>query len=131
IEIFISPTLADPMRVVGVLAHELIHAIVGGEVGHRGPFKRLALAIGLTGKMSATVEGDVFKTALQAILEDLWPYPHAELDAKKRLSGPKPQGTRLLKAMCPLCKYTVRVTQKWVDDVGLPHCPVHGGMEID
>jgi hypothetical protein len=130
-EILISPTLADPMRVAGVLAHELIHAIVGVEMGHRGPFKRLAVAIGLTGKMSATVESDAFKRALEPILDGLGPYPHAELDARKRSSGPKKQGTRLLKAMCPLCNYTVRVTQKWVDAVGLPHCPVHGAMEID
>src|SRR5215510_11432827 len=71
IEIFISPTLADPMRVAGVLAHELVHAAVGLDEGHKGRFKRLALAIGLTGKMSATQEGDAYKTALEPILEDL------------------------------------------------------------
>src|SRR5689334_22973025 len=36
IEMFINPTLADPMRIAGVLAHELIHGIVGLEAGHRG-----------------------------------------------------------------------------------------------
>ena len=130
-EILVSPTLADPMRVAGVLAHELIHATVGVEAGHRGPFKRLALAIGLAGKMPATTEGDAFKRVLEPILDDLGPYPHAELDARRRSSGPRKQGSRLQKAMCSLCNYTVRVTRKWVDDVGLPHCPVHGAMEIN
>jgi hypothetical protein len=131
-EILISPTLADPMRVAGVLAHELIHATVGLKVGHKGPFKRLALAIGLTGKMTATQEGDAFKQALAPLLESLGPYPHAELDARRQSTGPKKQGTRLLRATCPfpLCKYTVRVTQKWVRDVGPPHCPRHGATEI-
>lgn len=36
--------------------------------------------------------------------------------------GPKPkQPTRLLKAECPVCGYTIRVTQKWVAQ-GLPVC---------
>src|ERR1700731_4417330 len=36
-EILISPTLAQPMRVLGVTGHELIHATVGLDYGHRGP----------------------------------------------------------------------------------------------
>jgi len=137
-EIFVSPTLANAMRVAGAVAHELIHASVGLAAGHQKPFKRVALAIGLTGKMSATQEGDAFKRALEPILEGLGPYPHAELDARKRArlnggppltSGPKKQGTRLLKAMCPLCNYTVRVTKKWVDEMGPPLCPaIMGGV---
>jgi ssDNA-binding Zn-finger/Zn-ribbon topoisomerase 1 len=37
-------------------------------------------------------------------------------------------GTRLLKAECPECGYTVRVTQKWID-VGMPTCPCGQKME--
>src|SRR5258708_1328663 len=40
-EIMISPVLDDPMRVAGVLAHELVHATVGTRFGHRGPFATL------------------------------------------------------------------------------------------
>jgi hypothetical protein len=36
-----------------------------------------------------------------------------------------------LKAECGDCGYTVRVTRKWVDDVGVPHCPAHGSMHVD
>lgn len=35
-EIFISPVLDDPMRVAGVLAHELVHATVGQRRDIRG-----------------------------------------------------------------------------------------------
>jgi hypothetical protein len=135
-EIFISPVLADAMRVAGCLAHELIHPTVGLKEGHKGPFKQLALAIGLTGPMTATQEGEAFKRQLAPILESLGPYPHAELNPWKRVAeqpdaanvpgGFKPQGTRLLKVMCA-CGYTVRVTQKWLN-VGPPHCPMHGAM---
>jgi hypothetical protein len=36
-----------------------------------------------------------------------------------------------LKAECGDCGYTVRVTRKWVDDAGAPHCPKHGAMQVD
>lgn len=87
-EIFINPTLAKPMRVAGVTGHEVIHTTVGLEVGHKGPFKRLALAIGLTGRMTATTEGEDFIRTFTPILEDLGPYPHAALDARNRLQKP-------------------------------------------
>ena len=80
--------------------------------------------------MTATQEGDAFKQSVEPILELLGPYPHAELNPGKRICAPdespdgfKPQGTRLLKVMCPQCGYTVRVTQKWLVDVGPPLCP--------
>lgn len=51
---------------------------------------------------------------------------------------PPKQTTRLLKAACThqdegedACGYTVRVTRKWVDQLGAPHCPVHGAMEVE
>jgi hypothetical protein len=122
IEIMISPVLDDPMRVAGVLAHELVHATVGNGHGHRGPFVKLARAIGLDGKMTATTEGNVFKQAVAPILESVGPYPHAELSKKARTK----QGTRLLKLQCSTCAYTVRITRKWLDELGPPACPTHG-----
>ena len=50
---------------------------------------------------------------------------------------PPKQNTRLLKAICrgendgEPCGYTVRVTRKWVDQLGAPCCPVHGSMEVE
>jgi len=46
---------------------------------------------------------------------------------------PKKQRARLLKAECDGegCGYTVRITAKWVDEIGAPHCPKHGAMSID
>jgi len=35
----------------------------------------------------------------------------------------KPQSTRLLKVHCPLCGYTCRITQRWIDKAGTPDCP--------
>ena len=121
-EIMISPVIDDTMRVAGVLAHQLVHATVGIQHGHKGPFGRLARAIGLEGKMTATTEGEAFKQAVAPILEAVGPYPHAELSKTARTK----QGTRLIKLQCPTCDYTVRITRKWLDEVGAPDCPSHG-----
>lgn len=45
-------------------------------------------------------------------------------------SAPPKQTTRLRKACCADCGYTVRVTSKWLE-IGPPHCPVHGAMAVD
>ena len=111
-EIFISPVLAltvgsandQTAGVLDVLAHELIHCIVGNECGHKGPFKRLALDIGLVGKMKATKAGPVLAEILEKIAGELGQYPHAELDASKT---PK-KGSRLIKVVCPLCDNVAR-----------------------
>lgn len=117
-EIIIGITQDEPMRVAGVLAHEMVHAAVGVDAGHRGPFRKLALDIGLEGKMTATTEGEAFKQAVQPMLDAIGDYPHAKLDATKR----KKQSTRMIKASCPACGYTVRTTAKWID-VAAPTCP--------
>ena len=131
-EILIRPDLDDPVEVAAVLAHELIHAAVGLECGHKRPFAKVAKAIGLEGKMTATVPGEAFKQAVTPILANVGPLPHARL-ASGQSSGPKKQNARLLKAECchDDCGYTVRVTRKWVTEVGAPHCPKHGAMEVE
>jgi hypothetical protein len=128
IEIFVSPTLDGPTRILDVLIHELCHAVVGVEHGHKAPFKRLAKKIGLEGKATETVASDALAARLRPIADRLGSYPHAALvptDAETRK-----QTTRLVKAECRQCGYTVRVTRKWVE-VGPPCCPLHGPMEAD
>lgn len=117
--IFISPLLADPCRALDVLVHELIHAALPIGTGHKGPFKRAMLALGLEGKPTATTAGPELAKRLNGLLSDLGPYPHPALTHQ---GMQKKQGTRMLKAACPLCGYTVRLTQKWAD-VGMPRCP--------
>lgn len=124
-EIFISPTISDSMRVLDILAHELIHACHPGD-GHGKLFKRTATAIGLEGKMTATVAGDKFKAWAQPVINRLGAYPHADLIPA---NAQKKQTTRMLKCYCVDCGYTVRVAGKWLEDMGAPHCPHHGEMQ--
>lgn len=124
-EIFVSPCIATGERAADVLAHELVHAC--GAMGHKGPFKRIAVALGLTGPMRATKAGPELAERLNALIAKIGPYPHAALDQKK--SPHKKEGTRLLKVVCGSCGYTVRTTQKWID-CGFPVCPCGEEMEI-
>lgn len=120
-EILISPVIADPVRVLGILVHELAHAATDGD-GHKGRFPALVRSLGLEGKPTATVEGDKFKQEYAALLTDLGEYPHAELNAGVNR---KVQSTRMLKASCPHCGYTVRLSAKWAS-IALPDCPIDG-----
>lgn len=152
IELFISPVLDDGARVADVLAHECVHAAVGNDKGHGPVFKALAEAIGLTGKMTATVAGDAFKHWFNATGIGLGKYPHHKLvvhrldpsDPKTGPDGPRigpsvpggggiiyrPQATRMLKVSCPHCEaegtpYIARMAKSQIDRLGPPICPKH------
>lgn len=158
-QIYIRPDEADPMMVAGHLAHELTHAAVGFEHGHKGAFAKVVLALGLQRPLTSTVPGAAFKTYAQPLIEALAALPHAKLSwhGSKRApldpaalvdedgqeapqrggsSNAKPkQTTRMLKAACAHdvdgepCGYTVRLSGKWARKLGAC-CPVHGAMEV-
>lgn len=143
--IFISPVLDDAARVLDVLAHELVHAADDNASGHKGRFKEWALAIGLAGKMTATVAGDDLAQDLADLARwTLGAYPHGALGAGGGFGGritpggpvggpgggatshPK-QTTRMLKASCDCDPdpYILRITRKQVER-GAPRCGLCG-----
>ncbi len=136
-QIFISPYLIDTTEVLATLIHEVVHAVVGHKEKHNKVFGKCARAVGLEGKLTATHASEALAATCKTWTEALGEYPHAKLDGLKTDS--KKQGTRLLKALCgsktesyeETCGYTVRVTKKWLDEVGAPHCPIHGEMSVD
>ena len=123
-EIFISPCISDAAQVAAVLVHELAHAAVGCQHGHKGPFRCCALRVGLTGKMTQTTATPQLAERLNALAAEIGPYPHATLDR----SQAKKQGTRMLKLTCPQCGYTVRTTRQWIEK-GMPTCPCGEEMQ--
>ena len=122
-EIFIHPKLADPVEVFEVLIHELCHTTTNG-MNHSKPFQAVAKAMNLMAVGSGrqpwkATKGDAnFASAYSDIIASLGQYPHAKLKADRQV---KRQSTRMLKAICPTCDYTIRLTQKWADQ-GLPTC---------
>jgi hypothetical protein len=138
-EMFISPALADPSRVLDVLVHELVHVAVGLRAGHKAPFAKCAAAMYLKGPWTATTKAEGFDTEIEApVLKALGcAYPHAEL-RRGESTGPKKQGTRLVKVTCAAdgaaggCGAVFRITHKWIEaahehENGL-RCPVCSGL---
>lgn len=124
-EVFISPVLKDPIEVAATLVHELVHCGVGVSEGHKGRFPKVAKALGLEGRMTATTAGETLREHLREITDAIGPYPHAELTHS---NAPKKQGCRLLKVSCTQCECVVRMTRKWLDEVGPPTCGCGGAM---
>jgi hypothetical protein len=116
--IFVSPKLEAVDEVLATLWHELAHAALPPGTKHRAPFARLALAVGLEGKATSTVGGELFKRNCEKWGGVLGPYPHGSLSLNTQ---GKKQTTRLLKVACPDCGYTARITRQWVEQ-GLPTC---------
>lgn len=126
-EIFISPTIGDGVRAGDVLVHELCHALLPKGTKHNRTFAKLAGKMGLEGKPTATVAGDELRGLIEGLIGEIGEdYPHAELHP---MVETKKQTTRMLKAACPECGYTVRLSKQWLD-VKTPMCPVHG-VEMD
>lgn len=117
--VFISPTLADPTTIVATLVHELVHAALPKDAGHKAEFRRLATAMGLEGKMTATTPGPKVVALTETLLKQIGEPPHVALDPKQIQL--KKQTTRMLKAACPDCGYVIRVSNRWAT-VGLPFC---------
>lgn len=128
-EIFISPYLDNTDEILGTLVHEVCHAVVGVAEGHNKVFGKCARAVGLEGKLTSTSSGEELLEIQKGWMKELGKYPHARLDLTK--SPTKKQGTRMIKCECMECGYVARTSQKWLDEVGPPHCPKHGAMHYD
>ena len=131
VEILISPELDDPVAVFEVLVHELCHATPNG-MNHGKPFQAVASKMLLEPCSStkrepwkATKGSPEFLPAYKAIIDSLGTYPHAKLMYQTK----KTQTTRMIKASCPSCGYTVRLTAKWAAQ-GMPTCPCGDDLAV-
>jgi hypothetical protein len=105
----ISPVLAGAADVLAVLLTQLSVAADG---------RKHAQVLSAVGSNPDDYAG---------LLADLGDYPHAALALPTKAT----QVTRMLKACCPSCGYTVRLTQKWVSK-GLPICGTCGeGFKLE
>lgn len=118
-QIFISPLLDNPVEILDTIVHELVHAIDNCENGHGKEYKKIALAVGLEGKMRQASAGENLRQKLQSISKRLGNYPHSKLQplTKLRVHRPRP------KAKCSECGYEVTPLKKW-RHLGPPICPI-------
>jgi hypothetical protein len=129
IEMFISPLIAQAHDVLPVLVHELVHAVVGVECGHKGRFIECAKAVGLERPWTATSAGSDLAQVIRRWIQEsdgLGRYPHAPLTANEQ---PRTQTTRMLKMECPDCGCIVRTTRVWLETHGTEWpCPCGGKL---
>lgn len=129
-EIFIRPDYDDSNRILDILIHELIHAVDDCESGHRGFFRKTAVAVGLTGKMTATVAGEELLETITAYVSLNGKIPHTAMQASQ--STVKKQSTRMLKLECSACGFTARTTQKWLDQMQEgARCPICAAQSLN
>jgi len=81
IEIFISPNLHEPVKVLATILHELIHAHLGNGKGHGKEFKVVVNKFGLAGRVTATFasEGSELYAKLEKLAKKIGEYPHKKL----------------------------------------------------
>jgi hypothetical protein len=120
----VSPVLGDdPTRVLDVLLHEMVHAC--GILGHGKDFRKVATAVGLTGKMTATIATDELRAELEVLAEELGPYPHVIMSPR----GGEPKKTKKKgnqrKLVSPIDPdYIVYMLPGKLEKYGPPVCPM-------
>lgn len=120
-QIFISPKLDNPTEILAVIMHELVHAVDGCKNSHKAPFKRIALLVGLEGKMTTCTAGATLKAVFPKVIEALGTYDHAALDPGK--TAGRVQTNKHLKITCVACGFASRATAKQLDEHGISqHC---------
>jgi hypothetical protein len=132
-KIILRPDTSDPVEILGILVHELVHALLPPSVKHGKEFRTIANRIGLEGKMRHARPDPILRERLQTIADNLGTLPNAKLNYGAVSDRPKQQKNRHHKAECSVCSYSIRITAKWAK-VGLPVCPAnaeHGLLHCD
>lgn len=124
VHIFVSPVIEDVVQVLHVLLHEIIHATVGCECGHRGAFVKMVKAVGLVGRPTATYaeEGSELHAKLVGIADQLGKYPHVVLQPNTKTKRPAAGGW--VKLTSPENEeYILRISPVALRDGGYPQDP--------
>ena len=128
-EIWITAAETDPVRVAGILVHELCHAALPHAEKHGKRFRALATSLGLEGPMRATTEGEAFKTLWADVLGRLGPLPAARFVAGAAVDFRKQKTPKMTNVACRHCGFVAKVR---VDQLlwGRLTCPVHHGETL-
>lgn len=119
IEIVITPTVDDAVEIMGTLAHEMVHAIVGIKCGHKKEFSQCARRFGFLAPWTTTPTPRPLKLEFKRLLSTMPPFPHKKvlLDEKR-----KKQTTRMIKLHCEECGFICRASQTAIEISGFPTC---------
>ena len=132
VEMFTRPENADPGIVLAKLAEELVSVVASPDAGRGRGYRRIAIAVGFTGRMMAPIPSPRLQERLNARVRELGPFDHSPLDAEwEAINKSKPQTTRLMSGACAVCGYRAWTTRLWLSRAGAPKCPIHQSLEMD
>jgi hypothetical protein len=103
-QIFVSPRIDDSLQVLGTLLHELVHAAIGCQFGHRREFSQAARCVGLAGPPTATTVGPSLRPVLERFVAVHGSYPHAAIQPHVKQKA----GSRLRLYQCQ-CASPIKV----------------------
>ena len=128
-EIVITAHCDDSELILAVLVHEKIHALDDCKHQHGPVFRKAALAVGLEGKMTATVAGPKLAATLKEYVELLGPIPHSAMSHVA-----KDKGRNNNKLVCDDCGFKANLSAKWAmrtgDGFQCPVCLMHNTRTI-
>lgn len=124
--ILICPTLADPVDVLDVLLHEMIHAALPYGTHHGPKFVRACKHIGMTkNKPTSASACPELRAVLERVAAFLGPFP--------TMRWWSPAARRAARADTGLCSaprltsgYRVQISAKALEEFGPPTCPITG-----
>ena len=131
-EILIRVTMSDPVEVLGVLLHELIHVGFDAKYGHGKRFQKEFTKLGFIGDPRSHTMSPELRNSLTKLSDALGAYPRKE--GLEEFIKKHKQTTRLHKVICQTCSLNFRLTQKWIDKATQLDCPDRacvGGILID
>lgn len=119
-ELFISPLLAKPDEVAGVLCHEMAHIVAGVEANHGKKFVDVRNVVGLTkNKPPQAMPGPELAKRIKGITDRVGVYPHS---AMKLVVKKKTKNISSVGLECPACECRIRIGMKWLEESGMPTC---------
>lgn len=132
-EIIVKADRDDPVEILGILVHQLVHTLLPPEAKHGKTFRDIALRVGMEGRMSHALPAPPLRERLTAVADALGPLPHAKLDLLSGAIGTKKSGAKMLKVECAQCGYNFRILPKWAK-YGFSLCavdPSHGVLSCN
>jgi len=119
-EIIIRITLTDPVEILGVLAHELIHVAMDCRYGHGKRFTKHFNKFGFMGSPLGHTMSPELRIQMAGLASSLGEYPRR--DGLSETAANSKQTTRMIKATCQTCGMVYRTTQKWIDYAAHLNC---------
>jgi hypothetical protein len=125
-EIFVSPVLDDPQEVAGTVCHEMAHVAAGIPAGHGPVYKKVCRHVGLVGRPTNAMPGELLRERLAKIIDRVGPYPHSALTGVLKVKKPPTSFT----LACGACGCLVRISSRWLTTAGFPVCGCGESMAL-